>query len=145
MIYCTKEFCCKGMIFELNYRTKQIIITFAPPLAAAVLFALRRYIFFIANYMHQCSFYRITGLLCPGCGNTRAVKELLSLHFLTAVRYNATVPVLIIAALLFYTQYVISAWIKPVKLIKLNSVFFISAGIMFAIYYVVRNIINFMP
>ena len=135
----------QGNDFELSYRTKRIIITFAPPAAAAVLFALRRYIFFIANHMHQCLFYRITGFLCPGCGNTRAVKELLSLHFLTAIRYNATIPALLIAALFFYTQYVISAWIKPVKPIRPNSAFYISAGTMFAIYCVARNIINFMP
>ena len=129
----------------MNYKTKRFIITFAPPVAVAVLFALRRYLLFMAHHMPQCSFYKLTGFLCPGCGNTRAVIELLSFHFLTALRYNALIPVLIIAAILFYTQYIISAWIKPVKLMPSSMTFYLSAGIMFVVYCVVRNVINFMP
>lgn len=37
----------------------------------------------------QCSFYRITGLQCPGCGGQRALHYLLHGEFLKALRSNA--------------------------------------------------------
>ena len=129
----------------MNSRIKRLIITFAPPLAVIILFLLKKYIILIGDYLPPCLFHKVTGLLCPGCGNTRTVKEMLSLHFLTAVRYNATIPLLSAAASLLYLQYVISAWIKPVKLLPRNIAFYAVIGALFVIYCVVRNFINFMP
>ena len=40
-----------------------------------------------------CFFYKVTGLRCPGCGNTRAVLSLLRLDFGAALRYNWLFPV----------------------------------------------------
>lgn len=37
----------------------------------------------------QCPWYSFTGLYCPGCGVTRAVRALLCLDFYQAFRYNA--------------------------------------------------------
>ena len=35
-----------------------------------------------------CVFRRLTGIKCPGCGGTRAFKELLHGHIIEALRYN---------------------------------------------------------
>jgi len=40
------------------------------------------------GYGIPCLFHRITGLLCPGCGNTRAALALLRLQFREAFSYN---------------------------------------------------------
>lgn len=39
----------------------------------------------------QCVFLRFFHVICPGCGMTRAVKALLSLHFAEAFRYHPMV------------------------------------------------------
>ena len=39
-----------------------------------------------------CLFYRFTGFLCPGCGNSRALYALAHLHFIEALRYNYLMP-----------------------------------------------------
>ena len=40
-----------------------------------------------------CLFRKITGLLCPGCGNSRAVLALLRLDVAGALGYNLLFPV----------------------------------------------------
>jgi hypothetical protein len=46
-----------------------------------------------------CTFYRMTGLLCPGCGSLRAIHELLHGNLLTAFRLNpllvASIPIVL--------------------------------------------------
>ncbi len=39
-----------------------------------------------------CLFHKITGLLCPGCGNSRAALALLRLDFAGALQYNMLFP-----------------------------------------------------
>ena len=44
------------------------------------------------HFYPVCFFYKTTGLLCPGCGASRAMHQLLHGHLATAFRFN---PVLI--------------------------------------------------
>src|SRR6516164_7013720 len=46
------------------------------------------------NFYPRCLFYAFTHLLCPGCGGTRAVHELLHLNLSGALHFNALVTVL---------------------------------------------------
>ena len=39
-----------------------------------------------------CLFYKVTGLLCPGCGNSRAAMALLGLDIRRALEYNLLFP-----------------------------------------------------
>ena len=39
-----------------------------------------------------CLFYRITGFMCPGCGNSRAALALLRLDVTGALSYNMLFP-----------------------------------------------------
>ena len=48
-----------------------------------------------------CLFYTLTGLLCPGCGNTRAALALLRLDFSAAFQFNP----------LFLVEFFYLAWI----------------------------------
>ena len=51
-----------------------------------------------------CLFFQLTGLLCPGCGNTRATMALLRLDFKGMLSYNLLYPLqmLYIAHLYFF-------------------------------------------
>jgi hypothetical protein len=41
------------------------------------------------SFYPPCVFRKITGLLCPGCGMTRALHQLLHGHFAAALQLNA--------------------------------------------------------
>jgi len=41
------------------------------------------------NFYPQCPIHRYLGLLCPGCGTTRALAALFRGHFAEAMRFNA--------------------------------------------------------
>jgi hypothetical protein len=49
----------------------------------------------------RCPFYAVTHLLCPGCGGTRALHEMLHLNLPGALHYNALVTVLAPLALVW--------------------------------------------
>ena len=53
-------------------------------MAAVFNFSPARYSFYPA-----CPIYALTGWKCPGCGSTRALYELLHLHFQAAYELNA--------------------------------------------------------
>ena len=59
------------------------------------------------HFYPVCPFYAITHLLCPGCGGTRALYQLLHLHFSEAMRLNAlvTVSAPVVLAWFFYWYY----------------------------------------
>jgi len=57
------------------------------------------------SFYPRCPFYAATHLLCPGCGGTRALYQLLHLHFFEALRLNALVTLaapLLVAWFIFW-------------------------------------------
>src|SRR6266567_6703336 len=46
------------------------------------------------SFYPRCPFFALTHLLCPGCGGTRALHELLHLNLTGALHYNALLTVL---------------------------------------------------
>lgn len=45
------------------------------------------------GFAFPCIFRKFTGLLCPGCGNTRAVLALLRFDFIKALKFNPLFPI----------------------------------------------------
>ncbi len=85
----------------LSSRGKKIPFAVLICTASAVVIATA--VFFFDPATHRffpgCTFHKLTGLNCPGCGATRSLHALLHGDFLTALRDNA----LFIAAMLFIT------------------------------------------
>lgn len=65
------------------------IILAAIAIVIAALFALFPEVF--ASFRFPCMFHEITGLYCPGCGGTRAVKALVERHPFKSFLYNPIV------------------------------------------------------
>ena len=72
----------KASSFRL--RLVRIVLLSVGIVAAAAIFVLLAK----AGIGIGCPFHKLTGLQCPGCGNSRAVLSLLRLDFATAFRYN---------------------------------------------------------
>ncbi len=64
-----------------------------------------------SRFYPRCLFHEATGLLCPGCGATRALAALLHGHLAEAVHLNALIIALVPVAL-FYLAFALrrSAW-----------------------------------
>ena len=56
------------------------------------------------SFYPRCPFYALTGHLCPGCGATRAVAELLHGHVAAALHFNAAVTLLLPALLWYFAK-----------------------------------------
>ncbi|MCW5943965.1 MAG: DUF2752 domain-containing protein [Fimbriimonadaceae bacterium] len=48
--------------------------------------------------MPKCAFHELTGLYCPGCGGTRAMRALLSADVAGSLHQNALLPLALLAA-----------------------------------------------
>ncbi len=87
-----------------------------------------------------CIFNRLTGLLCPACGLTRALYSLLHLDIPGALRSNILVlfiPVIIYGVFAELSEYMIG---KKLKGIVLNRFVVVGLSIFILIYTVIRNL-----
>lgn len=74
--------------FPFTRRHRNLLLAGLLAAAAAAVFCLLAW----AGIGIPCLFRRITGLLCPGCGNSRAALALLRLDLAAALEYNLLFP-----------------------------------------------------
>ena len=123
---------------KLSRRT-EIIIAAGVPLLALTVFLLRDYIMPVGHYF-PCMFHKLTGLLCPGCGNTRAVNHLVHGRLWLALRSNPDLPFLILVPLGFYAELIADIFGKKIKLVPRSLWLWCPILAVFALFYVLRNI-----
>ena len=89
-----------------------------------------------------CVFYKITGIQCPGCGNTRAVLSLVRGNIKAAFSYNA----LFLPEILYLLSIYVTCTVRYIKGAgfsyhpKIQVVDYIAMAV-FLIWGIVRNII----
>ena len=93
-----------------------------------------------SRWFPRCPFLMLTGLKCPGCGTQRAIHALLHGDVLSALHFNALLPVSIPLLLLYgYAELVRTR--KPRFYNRVNSVSAILAVLIVVIvWWIVRNI-----
>lgn len=64
-----------------------LMVSFGILAVIAIFYALARHGLGI-----PCLFHKLTGLMCPGCGNSRAAMALLELNIRAALQYNLLFP-----------------------------------------------------
>ena len=98
---------------------------------------------YFADIFPPCRFYAATGLLCPGCGNTRSVAALVYGDILGSLRYNAFIIFVLLLGLAFYAENLVYLLGKSIKIVpRSNAFLFISLG-LFIMYFIARNILSF--
>ncbi len=84
-------------------------------------------------------FYKLTGLLCPGCGNTRAVNHLVHGRLWLAFRSNPDVPFLVAVPLGFYIELISDICGKKVKIVPRSMWLWGAIIAVYAVFFVLRN------
>ena len=119
----------------------RIIIAAGAPVLIAVIFALRNYIISLKRFFPECTFHKLTGYWCTGCGNTRCVEAMLHGHIITAVRNNALIPFLCLLLILLYMENIGALFGRNIKLLPRKGLFWGFVIGAFIVYFIARNFI----
>lgn len=121
---------------------KKITVVILPfILFAACLIASRLFLNISESLHYVCPSYMITGILCPGCGATRALASLLKLDFVSSLRNNPIIIIMCISLLVWYLQLLMKTFGINKKIIPESKVFYITAAGIIIIYFVIRNFV----
>lgn len=92
-----------------------------------------------------CIFRRLTGISCPGCGGTRAMKALLEGHVGEAMAYNLFwIPTLLVLA----GEYLLSwwLWLHPehanLRFAKPRLLWLKTYALLAVIWFILRNVLD---
>ncbi len=123
-------------------RIGRYAVIWVPPILLLAAFLFRAELFAwavkIGRFMF-CPMYAFTGILCPGCGGTRAVLALLHGDILLSLRCNPSVMGIVVFLLLWYAEAVCKALHKPQKLFPRGLGFWLYVIAVLLIWSVARN------
>ncbi len=122
-------------------KKQKIAVAVAAPTAVILICIFKEQILGLAPYLGVCTFYTLTGIHCPGCGNTRCIRALLNGDFFLAVRNNALLPFLLLLLLCLYIELVADIFGKKIKILPRKLWIWLIVIGVFCVYFVVRNFI----
>ena len=87
----------------------------------------------------KCPIHYSTGIECPGCGSSRCAKEMVSMNFSTAFKYNPLAFIAIPSLLIFSLFKIFDLRVKnPSSFLKKKGSFILLLAIL--IFTVYRNL-----
>ncbi|OPX43673.1 hypothetical protein CLHUN_23930 [Ruminiclostridium hungatei] len=127
---------------KIQSKRFRIILILLPAITLGLIYFFRQQLFDLGTLFPGCPSYTYLHIYCPGCGNTRSVQHLLSGDLAGSLRYNP-VPVFgILLLLLGYVEMLSYSFNRRVRLIPRSKPFWSIIGLVFIIYFVVRNFIR---
>ncbi|MBQ8297838.1 MAG: DUF2752 domain-containing protein [Ruminococcus sp.] len=111
-----------------------------PPLVL-LLFFQRKQLIKLTDFFPECYFYKLTGYLCPACGNTRSITSLLNGQILLSLGYNITPFIIVILLTAFYIELAAHAFGRKISIIPRRYSFLALLLLFISIYYAARNFI----
>ena len=93
------------------------------------------------SWLPSCTLYKHTGIHCPGCGLTRAVKALMRFDVVEAFRYNP-VAVVLSPLLLYWFSMEIWYWLRREgrEFVQLKAVYVKFIFVLVLCWFVARNV-----
>ena len=121
-----KEMYRAGWIFAILFTAGMAVISILP--------------IEISDITGPCIFHQITGLYCPGCGGTRAVKALFTGHILKSLYFHPVVPYCAVIYAVFMVRGTI-AFITKEKYhyMKYSDIYVYIAVAIIIIQFIIKN------
>ena len=119
--------------------TKQNKIRLSLLLLLPVLLCGAVYVFLYILPPFPCPVLHMTGFLCPGCGMSRALGEMVHLHFIKSILYNPLAMVLAVLGIGFYVQEWFLFFGSRKRFMPTNKWIYIIISIIFLAYCILRN------
>ena len=124
-----------------NNTVNKILVIAIPLALVTVLLLFKDSIVLLSQTFPKCPFRELTGLYCPGCGNTRSIIHLLDGDILMSLRYNIVPIILILIFAILYIEWTLIAFSKHKVVLPRNTSFWIIFVSIIMAYLLLRNFI----
>ncbi|NMB30563.1 MAG: DUF2752 domain-containing protein [Clostridiales bacterium] len=115
-----------------------------PIIAILCVILLKDVIIIVANNFPKCRFHKLTGGLCPGCGNTRSVIALLNFNIIKSLKYNITPILLGTIILILYIELGTYLFGRHRAILPRSNLMLALIIVLMLLYYVVRNFVPYI-
>lgn len=93
------------------------------------------------NFLPVCPLFKLTGIACPGCGLTRAFHALFHGDILTALDYNALLPVYaLVLGYFFLSMVLVAVRGRGLSINYLKPQFTWAFAILAVAFFILRNL-----
>ena len=125
---------------QLFYKLGKIVLIFL----IVLIIVLKVTDFGILGFLPECSFYSMTGIVCPGCGGTRSVRFLLKGDIIRSFLYHPFVLYCLCSYIIFMIYEFIKVHFKKFKKIfPVEILCYVGVGVLI-LQWIVKVVLQFV-